>query len=218
MKLQLFIIPFLFLSVNEIAAQSHWSVELHGGGVYNLPVPLSIHQENFPALKLTARYSTDPFTLPVYWDMRFSRWQNNKSFEFEIIHHKLYLDNITPEVQKFNISHGYNMLFLNRGFDKNKYHYRAGAGMVLAHPESKIRGKEFGDTGDDFDLGYYLTGPVANLGIGRHFRINNRFYLNTEAKTTLGYSKIRIAEGHADVYHMALHLVFGFGFDFIKQN
>lgn len=220
MKFLFSIIPFLFLSTCELTAQSHWAIELHGGEVYNVPLPLSIHQNGFPDLKMTARYSTDPFKLPIYWDMRFSRWQDEKSWEIELIHHKLYLSNTTPEIQKFNISHGFNMLFLNRGFDKYRYRFRAGTGLILAHPESKIRGKEFGDTGDDFDLGYYITGPVANFGIGRAIHFNRRFYLDAELKTTMAYSSVKIAQGHADVFHLTFHLILGIGTRFLisKSN
>lgn len=181
-------------------------------------MPLVIKQQNYPDIKLTARYHTEVFTLPVYWDMRLSRWQNKKSWEFELIHHKLYVNNTTLEVQKFNISHGFNMLFLNCGFGKKKFHYRFGAGIILAHPESKIRGKEFGDADNDFDMGYFLAGPIINLAIGKHFRMNNHFFINAEAKTTLAYSKIRIADGQANVYNVALHLILGVGYNFIKPK
>lgn len=199
-------------------AQSRWTFEMHGGQVYNLPMSLSIKQQGFPDIKLTARYNTEALTLPVYWDLRFGRWQNARLWEMELIHHKLYLDNTTPEVQKFNISHGFNMIMVNRGFDKKTFRYRAGAGVVLAHPESIIRGKEFGNSTDDWDTGYYLTGPVFNLAISRPIRLGGRFYLNPEAKTTFAYSNIKIAQGHADVYNLAFHLILGFGVDFIKPN
>lgn len=218
MKHLIFIVSIAVFLPFVTFAQTRWSFELHGGQVYNLPMPLLVKQQGYPDLKLTARYFTEPLTLPVYWDMRFSRWQNLKSWEFEVIHHKLYLDNTTPEVQKFNISHGFNMLMVNRGFDKKTFRYRAGAGVVLAHPESNIRGKEFGDTGDDWDLGYYLSGPVLNLAISKPIRLSGRFYLNAEAKTTFAYAHIKVAEGHADVYNLAFHLILGIGVDLIKPK
>jgi len=218
MKIFVFIFAFIIISISITNAQSRWSFELHGGEVYNVPSPLIIKQQGYPDINFSARYRTDPFSLPIYWDWRFCRWQNSKSWEFEVIHHKLYLHNTTPEVQKFNISHGFNMIMLNRGFDKKKFQFRVGGGIVLAHPESKIRGKEFGDTGDDFDLGYFISGPVINAAISRPFYLTNRFYINTEAKTTLAYSKIKLAQGHANVYNFAIHIILGFGIDFIKHG
>ena len=214
----IFIVFLILISLTGATAQSRWAFEWHGGEVYNLPVPLIIRQQGFPEIKLLARYHTDALSPPIYWDLRFSRWKKDKSWEFELIHHKLYLDNTTPEVQKFNISHGFNMITVNRGFDKKTYQCRAGVGIVLTHPESNIRGKEFGSTGDDFDLGYYISGPVINLAIGKSYRLGSRFFINAEAKTTLAYAYIQVSQGHADVLSFAFHLVLGFGFDFIKPN
>lgn len=197
-------------------AQVRWAFELHSGEVYNAPMPLVIMQNGYPEIRMTARYSTEALTLPVYWDIRLSRWREGKSIEAELIHHKLYLDNTTSEIEKFNISHGFNMLFVNRGFEKKAFRYRSGIGLVIIHPESRIRGREFGDSTDDWDMGYYLTGPALNLSAGKAIAISKRFYLNVEGKTTFAYSKTKIAEGKADVYNLAFHLIIGFGTNFVR--
>jgi hypothetical protein len=213
-----FTISLIVIVLSITNAQSRWSFEMHGGEVYNFPLPLIISQQGYPDIKLQARYSTEALTLPLYWDIRLGRWDKTKLWEFEVIHHKLYLNNISSEVQKFNISHGFNMLQVNRGFSKKSFRYRAGAGIVLAHPESNIRGKEFGDSTDDFDLAYYISGPAVNLAVSRPFYLGNRFYINTEAKTTLAYSYIKVVQGHADVYSIAFHIILGIGVDFIKSG
>lgn len=218
MKQFISIVFFFLVVLTNINAQSNWTFELQGGGVYNVRMPLTINQQGYPPIKLSAKYNTEPFTLPVYWDIRLSKWKNGKSWEVETIHHKLYLDNTTSEVQKFNISHGFNLLIVNRGFDKKTFRYRAGAGIVLAHPESKIRGQEFGSTGEDLDMGYFVSGPVLNFAVNKPFYIGNRFYINAETKTTFAYSTIKIALGNADVYSLTFHLLLGFGFDFIKSQ
>lgn len=135
-----------------------------------------------------------------------------------MIHHKLYLSNTTSEVQKFNISHGFNMFTINRGFDKRTFQYRAGIGLVLSHPESTVRGLEFGDSDNNLDLGYYLSGPVWNFGISKPIQLSNRFFINTEAKTTFAYSSIKVAKGNADVFNVAFHLILGLGFDVIRSG
>lgn len=218
MKKSIFIVFFLIISLTSSISQSRWTFELHGGEVYNMPVPLSIRQQGYPDIKIMARYHTDAFEPPVYWDLRLSRWQKGKSWEIEVIHHKLYLDNTTSEVQKFNISHGFNLIALNRGFDQKTFQYRVGAGVVLTHPESEIRGKVFGSTGDDFDLGYSVSGPILNLAIGKSYWLSKRLFINAEAKTTLSYTFIKVAQGNANVYNVAFHLIIGFGFDFIKPS
>lgn len=214
----IFIIFLIFISVSFATAQSRLTFELFGGDVYNLPLPLIIRQQGYPSVHLTARYNTEAFTPPIYWDWRFCIWKKNKSWEFEAIHDKLYLQNTTPEVQKFNISHGFNMLFLNRGFDQKDFQYRVGVGLVLSHPESNIRGKEFGNSADDLDMGYYITGPILNLAIGKTYRLGNRFCLAAEARTTFAYSSVPLELGHTDIYNLAFHLVLGFGVDLIKPR
>ena len=209
---------FLIICFLSTLAQSSWTIELHGGQVYNVPMSLSISQQNYPVLSLKARYHTEPFTLPVYWDLRLSRWQKNKSWELELIHHKLYLNNTTPEITKFNISHGFNMLMINRGFEQASFRYHAGIGLVLSHPESLIRGIEFGDTTDDWDLGYFVSGPVVNLALAKPIRLSGRFFLNTEAKTTFAYSTIQVGQGHANVNNLAFHHILGLGVNLKKHK
>lgn len=218
MRLFIILICFFVIPATVVKAQSRWSFELHGGGAYNLPMPLVIRQQGYPDINFRAHFDSESLILPVYWDWRFSRWKNGKSWEFEAIHHKLYLDNITPEVQKFNISHGFNMIMVNRGFEKKSFRYRAGAGIVLAHPESNIRGKEFGDSTDDTDLGYFISGPVLNIAVSKPFYLGKRFYINAEAKTTLTYSNIKVAQGSSEVYNIAFHIILGPGVDFIKSG
>ena len=213
-----FAILLLILFISPITnAQSRWSFELHGGQVFNVPMPLTIRQEGFQDIKLWARFDAEPFVLPVYWDWRFSRWEAGKAWEFEVIHHKLYLSNTTPEIQKYNISHGFNMLMFNRVFQKKFVRVRVGAGVILAHPESKIRGKEFGDTGNDMDMGYFISGPVVNFAVSKPFYLGSRFYINAEVKTTFAYSSIKIASGNSDVYNLAFHLNLGPGVVFLKK-
>lgn len=201
MKWILFIVPFFIFAQTATHEQSCWSFELYGGEVYNVPMPQTISQDGYPEVKLTARYNTEPFTLPVYGDMRLGRWQSNKMWEVEIIHHKLNLENTTSEIQKFNISHGSNLIMLNRDSGKKMFRYRFGTGMVLTHPESNIRGKVFGHSNDDKDLGYYLSVPALNLAVGKYFRISNSFYFDVESKAICVYTRIKVANGHADVYH-----------------
>jgi hypothetical protein len=216
MKKLIILIAFVVLSFTISHAQSHWSLELHGGAVYNVPMPLSITQQGYPDIKLTARYTTEPFTLPIYYQARISRWEEGKSWELEMIHHKLFLDNITLEVPKFNISHGFNFFFVNRGIQVKSFHYRAGAGIVVTHPESIVRGREFGSSTDDNDWGYFLSGPALQVAVSKPFYVGEKFFLQAEAKTTVAYGSVKIAQGKADVYNIAIHLLLGVGMDHFR--
>ena len=207
-----FILPIvLFFCCLELHSQGRWSVELMGAGVYNVPMPLTIHQQGQPDIQLTARYRTEPLVLPVYYDARVSRWEEGRSWELEFTHHKLYLNNTTGEVQKFNISHGFNLLMVNRGFDRQEFRYRGGAGVVIAHPESQIRGLAFGSSTDDNDGGYYLTGPVIQASINRPIDLGEHFFINAEARVTFAYASVKVARGNADVYSLVFHLMLGMG-------
>lgn len=208
---------FLFLTFH-VGAQSHWDFNLNFGTVYNVPMPLTVSQNGNPDIKLTARYETEPFTLPVYWDMRFAHWQKDVAWEFEVIHHKLYLENTTEEIQHFGISHGFNMLIINRVKSLKWFNYRIGGGFVLAHPENTVRGKTFGDSGDDLDLGYVISGPVLNLSLGKPVYVSKSVFLNFEVKSTFAWSRVKVADGHARLYNWALHAVCGIGFDFLKKD
>lgn len=216
MKASIFIACLLSILCETIQAQTRWSFEMHGGGVWNVPMPLTIRQNGQPEISISSRFHTEPFTLPFYEDARLIRWKGNNSWEFEFLHHKLYLNNTTAEIQKYNISHGFNMLMINRGFNRQKFQWRYGAGIILAHPESKIRDKIFGDSENDWDLGYSVSGPVVNIAVGRRIYFTRQLYLNAEAKSTFAYSRIKIAEGNSDVWNLAFHLIFGIGADFVK--
>lgn len=219
MTMPRFVITILLLHGMALArGQVRWAFELHGGNAYNVPAPLVIKQHGYSNIRMVARYRTEGFVLPVYWDWRLSRWEDGRSWELEAIHHKLYLTNTTPEVLRFSISHGFNILTINRGYARKKIRYRAGMGIVLIHPESNVRGREFGDSANDWDLGYYIAGPVVSLAIGRPLSLGGGVFLNLEAKSTLAYSYTPISGGHAHVFNVAFHLVAGVGLDCAKKE
>jgi hypothetical protein len=150
LKLFLFLLSFcFFVSVN---AQSRWSFELQFGGVQSLDLPLTFHQEGYPDIRIQkADFYSESFATPPYWDWRFAKWFKKRSIELEAVHHKFYLRNKPAEVERFGISHGYNIFFLNYGMQFGKYFVRAGAGAAVLHAESTVRGMEYPE-GPGFDL------------------------------------------------------------------
>ncbi|MDP4277918.1 MAG: hypothetical protein Q8914_09845, partial [Bacteroidota bacterium] len=107
-------------------------------------------------------------------------------------------------------------LFINRGFDINGLTLKTGAGIVLAHPESSVRHQRYNGGIGLFNLGYHLSGPAVNIAFGRQIRLNDRFYIQTEAKTTYAFARVPISNGMATVNNWAFHMTIGLGFDFIK--
>lgn len=195
-----------------LQAQTRWSFELHFGVVHSLDLPLTFYQQGFPDIKVAkADFYSEPLIDPPYWDWRFTKWFKNKSIEFEAIHHKFYLKNLPTEVQKFGVSHGYNMLMLNHGRQVKKFILRAGLGTALVHGESTVRGMVYMN-GPGFDLpGYRLRGIVLNLAAARQFKISKSFFVNAELKVNATTAKIPIVNGHARMNVVVFQFILGPG-------
>lgn len=214
--LLILILELIFSSISF--SQTRWTFEFHGGTVYNVPLLLRIKQANYPDIKIKAIYSSEPFTLPIYWDWRFARWHNNRSWEFEAIHHKLYLENTNDLVQRFGISHGFNMLIINRGVQLNTFVLRTGVGAIWAHPENTVRDLALEESKGFFNWGYYLSGAVLNIAVSKPVSMGKRWFVNIETKTTFAYAKTGVVNGKADVYNWAFHLIIGLGNNFIIRD
>ena len=212
---------FTLLGFLAQGQKASWSFELMGGLPYNLPTSLTIKQQGEPSLRLNARYSSEPFVSPGYYIYRVTRWQENSSWELEFIHHKLYLDNRPDEVTFFHISHGYNMLMVNRAykkpiFEKHSFLFRLGAGIVIAHPENMVRGMALDESGGIGSSGYYISGPVLNVAVAKRFYLVKRLFIITELKFNPSVSWVPVADGRATVWNMPFTFAFGMGFDFIS--
>jgi len=191
--------------------QVSWRAEFDLGLPWSVPSPLWINQSGQPGLKINARWSAQAFEPPLNWMWRVGRWNGPKGWEFETIHHKMVLENLTGEVHWFGVTHGFNTLTLNRAWEKGKFLFRAGAGGVLAHPESTIRGQVFNEESGLFKLGYYLTGPLLLGSVARPLRIGTVFRINLEGTLTAGYADVPVTGGRARLLHAAVHLHAGIG-------
>lgn len=56
-------------------------------------MPLTITQNSYPNINITAKYYTEPFTSPYYWVIKLALITGNKAWGFEAVHHKHYLKN-----------------------------------------------------------------------------------------------------------------------------
>lgn len=190
-----------------------WSLDLFLGSALNIPTPLSIHQSGEERIFLYARYQEKPFKGSPYYAWRIAKWNQKQAWEFELVHHKLYLANKPPEIQRFEISHGYNLLTVNRAWEKTSgLIIRVGAGIVLTHPETIIRGKKL-PWGEGLD-GFYLSGSTVQVAIAKKFPISGSLFATAEGKFTASYAHIPIQDGSAYVPNLAFHGLLGFGFDF----
>jgi hypothetical protein len=202
-----------FGSAARLAAQSEWSFELMSGCALNLPSPLVVRQAGYPDIRLTARYSTRPFSLHApYYSWRIGRWKG-KGWELEHLHHKLFLTNRPPEIQEFAISHGYNYLFLGRAWERGNLAYRFGLGPIITHPEATVRGRTLdAESGGLFDAGYYLSGLGVRAAAGRKLPLSRNVFVAVEAGFVAGWTwDVPMPGGAADVPNLSLHGRLGVG-------
>jgi len=170
---------------------------------HNFPTPLVIRQGGSENIELTARYETRPFEEVPYYDLKAGLSRASWALALELVHHKLYLVNRPAGVDVFEITHGYNPILLNVVHEWRNLAFRAGAGILLSHPETTVRGRRWPETGGVF--GWYVSGPAAQAGVERDFGIASRFFLGVEGKLTAAWARVPVCCGSADVPNVALH-------------
>ena len=212
------LIIFLTLISGKTSAQSKLVFEIGTGIPYNFPLPLTIKQNGESTIQQTAEFDSRPFEIPILWDLRISYWSGSNGWELEAIHHKLFLRNKPTEVQQFDISHGINLVIINRCFLKDDFIFKAGAGISLAHPENVVRGKKLDEQRGIFEQGYYVSGPAFLFSAGKRLYLIEKIFFSVEAKLALSYSNVPVADGTADVYNIAAMITFGIGTDFLNLN
>ncbi len=192
-------------------AEERHAIELLLGGALNASTTLAIDQEGESDIEIVADYATKPFEFPVYYTLRLASLRARGAWELQFIHHKIHLENTTEEVERFEITDGFNILTVNRAFPAGPVDLRAGAGIVITHADSRIRGLSTSG-GGILDTGYELGGPVLLAGAGRRFRLSERWIGTLETQVTLGWANVSVANGKAGTTNVALHIMFGVGY------
>jgi hypothetical protein len=187
-------------------------VAVAAGLQHNFPLPLVIRQDGQPDIKLTARFSTRPFFEVPYYDVKVGLARETWALELELIHHKLYLDNPPAEVGAFELTHGYNPILVNVVREPHGVALRLGAGILLAHPETTIRGRRFSEDGGV--LGWYISGPAAQLSVSKSFDISQRLFAGLEGKIVSAWARIPVVNGSADVPNLSVHGLASVGWRF----
>ena len=196
-------------AVAQTKAQNIWALELLSGAIASIPTPLRIRQSGEEDIRLNARYEIKPFDRPLYYVLRIAKWKSDQAWELELIHLKLYLKNEPTEVQSFAVTHGYNLLSMNWAQRQKAYVLHLGAGMVLAHPETKVRSKKLPENGGIFGLGQYLSGAGLHSAIGKEFHAWKSLFIVAEGKITLSFARIPIQNGSADMTNLIFHGIIG---------
>ena len=182
------------------------NAEFFLGSAWNLPLPLTLICASAPA-RFRARYSTRPFTGSPYYAGLVGYSDDGRGVELELIHHKLFLENPAPPVERLEITHGYNLPMVNGVEPAGRWQFRIGVGLVVAHAEGRI-------AGHDIDSGYRLAGAALQFALGRRYALTSGKPLLTatpEVKVTGSFARMRLAPGTLFVPNIALHALAGLG-------
>ena len=188
----------------EAAAGGRWAAEVHLGGAWNLPLALVIRQEGHEDLAFRAGWRTRAFEPPLYYVGRLVTRRGDRGWALDLTHHKLHLSDPPAAVQSFAVSHGYNLLTLHRLVGREGRRWGLGAGLVIAHPESEVRGRRLDEHGGPFRSGYHLAGPTIGALVSWLPARRDGLYPAAEARITASYARVPVAGGHARVPNVRL--------------
>ena len=202
----------LLLAVCSLPLQAQGlTAELFGGTAWSLPATLRIEQPGEEAIRFRARYRTRPWHGSPYYAYRLGYRQ----WSAELVHHKIYLQNPPPEIEHFEVSHGYNMVIVSRTMPllEQSSVFRIGVGMVIGHPEGSVRGKPINPVRSFLGGGYHIAGVGLQAAAGPPIGVADHWFFRPEAKLTAAWARMPLADGGtATVPNVALHMLVGFGY------
>jgi len=211
MRVRLSILAMIFLLAAPLFG-SDWMFEGFLGGAWNVPTYLTVVQKGYSDISLKAEYEERAFEGFPYYDLRLSRWSNDRAWELELVHHKIYLANPSAGIQRFSISDGFNIITINRAWDVKKIIWRLGVGVVFTHPESTIRGNVFDEHKGLLGEGFYFSGVALQAAVGKQAKLWRGLFLALEGKVTASFVQVPIHSGHADLSNVAFHILAGLGY------
>ena len=207
-----YVLILLSFTVQNVFAEDaiKWSMELLSGNAHNLPSRVTVKQKGYPEASKMAHWGTRPMVPAPYYSFRVGRWEDNKSIELEMLHHKIYMENTDEIFNQYNSTFGFNFFFLNRAWRvHDNTILRLGFGPVVSHPENMIRGQKYTS-----DVVYNLVGAGAQGSLQFRQNISKHFYFTQEIKVTYGMAELPIANGTSYVSNTALHGLIGLGSEF----
>jgi hypothetical protein len=196
-----------------------WTAEAFTGSAWHLPIPLVVDLPEEHA-RLRARYNTRPFADAPYYSYRLGHtWTSGRAVEVEMLHHKLYLENPRPPVERFEVTHGYNLPTVNVVWPASGWQLRFGLGLVVAHPEGRIAGRAVSGGRTLLGGGYHIAGVTAQVAFGRRYVLwGSRVAMTAapEVKLTASWARIPLQRGHLSVPDVSLHALGGLGVRFCQ--
>ena len=202
-------LAFGLLAATPATAQVEFTVEVFTGVAINFNTPLKLEQSGQPDIESTADYETRPFEQPFYWAVRVGLRSPKSAWELQLIHHKLFLTNPPPEVQYFDITHGYNILTVNYAREVRPLTLRAGAGVVIPHVSATVRDEDFSK-----EEGFDVAGPAFLAGVGKGWPIVAGLSFAAETQLIVSWIDKQVAGGRVSASSVAFHVWIGLGYEF----
>lgn len=201
--LLLFGISLLFSQIT----QAEIFVQIGTGTAHSFDTTLTIEETGKSPFSFSADYDTHPLRPSPYYAVRIGKWNHKSGWEIELIHHKLYLNNLRPPIQSFRITNGYSFLLGNYAREYHGFILRGGAGALIAYPITTIDGVFTSG-------GYQLSGFAVQGSVEKKFFLLKNVFLSVEGKLTYAHPKIDINNGTLTVPNVAIHGVVSIGYEF----
>jgi hypothetical protein len=206
-----FLLVVAILGLAPRPAFGQIEVQAFFGSSFSAPTPLSITQRGQPDLRVTAHWATRPFRPTWYYAGRIGFWRGNRGWLLDFTHHKMDMTDRPAGIQQFEILNGANMMTVSRGFRRGKLSWAMGAGPIVTFPVNRVRGRAL-ERGRGFFGGYFLSGANVMASATRQVPLPLGFLLSVDARASASYMRIPVADGHAAVPNVALHLHAGVGY------
>jgi hypothetical protein len=208
------LLPLVVLFSTMASAQSG-GVVFSLGLTWSAPTDLKVVQQGYPdTVVKNAGFVGKGLEWFPYYTLRL--WYGDVvglRYELELIHQKLFFTGAEQNGEifdRFQVTDGFNYLLFNLAYAfGGPVHVvpRVGVGVMIPHPETVVRGKEWGIDGDP--NWYHFGGFGAQVGVG----LEANFWASpvVEAKFTIAQSRLNIAGGYAEGLFSTLHADFGGG-------
>ena len=194
------------------------SFDLSLGDAYSLNQDISISRKNDSNINFNASFKTNGLKSPQYYSIRFGESIRDIDLEFEFIHHKLYVEDVPSEIDKFEVSDGYNLLLINLIDNlKSNIYYRIGLGTVVTHPDITIEGETNHIKGGGlipkfWTDGYQWGGVSSQVSLFYKKNISPKVQFNLETKFIYAQARISVVDGSFILPNPSFHFLVGLSF------
>jgi lipid A oxidase len=230
----------LLIGVIAVPCRAEWQAAAYLGSSHTQNGDIHIRQPALASdlLFRDASYRGESFESPQYYGVRGGYFFEHFGVEAEFIHLKVFANlgrsvqtsgtvagmgisgsfPMSTLVQRFSVSHGMNLLFINfvarkqflrapqERLGRILINGRAGVGGTIPHAETEITSLK--------DEHYQWGRVVFHLAGGAEIRLWRKLYALGEYKFTRTDQRFRVAAGNASTLLRSHHGVFGLGIHF----